>query len=189
MAAIALVFNLVLNLILIPQLQQLGAALVTSLTELLLLCLSVAFVPRHLIPFGSLRVGWKATVASLVMVAAIFVLRTFTIFVILAVAMPVYVVVAALLGTIPREDMQALYMAIQRKTQGTPVLVAEQEAGQPFEETQEVLEEISSISGGWVENTSAAGIQGTLDDDQTEKRPHVKLSDMQKKAVSSEVTQ
>ncbi|HJT55484.1 MAG TPA: polysaccharide biosynthesis C-terminal domain-containing protein, partial [Ktedonobacteraceae bacterium] len=188
-AAIALVFNLALNLILIPRLEQNGAALVTSLTELLLFCLSVAFVSRHLLPFGSLRVALKVTVASLVMAVAIFVLRTFNIFVILAVAMPVYVIGTALLGTIPREDMQALYMAIRRKTQGAVALVVEeQEAELAFEASQEMLEEIPSIADNRIENSPAAEMLDVFDDEQTEKRPRVRLSDMQMKAVSPEAT-
>ncbi len=183
MAAIALVFNLSLNLILIPRLEQNGAALVTSLTELLLFCLSVAFVSRHLLPLGSLRVGLKAIVASLVMAVAIYVLREFNIFVILAVAMPVYVVVATLLGTIPREDIQALYMAVRYKAQGIPTIVIdEQEAEQPFEVSQEMLEGFSSVAYGGEEISSANSIEEMWDNAPTEKRPRVKLSNMQEEA-------
>jgi O-antigen/teichoic acid export membrane protein len=114
-AGIALVFNLALNLVFIPLFQQVGAALVTSLTELLLLCIGLLFVPRNLLPLGSLPVGGKALIASLVMVLAILPLRTFSIFVILPVALVVYLVVATLLGTIPREDLQTLYVAVRRK--------------------------------------------------------------------------
>ncbi len=120
MAAIALVFNLGLNLILIPLYQQIGAAIVTSLTELLLVCLSVVFIPKHLLPVGSLRVAVKATVACFFMALAIWVLGTFhifNIFVILPVAMLIYFGTTAVIGTVPREDIQALYSAIGRKVQ------------------------------------------------------------------------
>src|SRR6266487_1476699 len=120
MAAIALVFNLGLNLILIPLYQQIGAAIVTSLTELLLVCLSVVFIPKYLLPVGSLRVAVKATVACFFMALAIWVLGTFhifNIFVILPVAMLIYFGTTAVIGTVPREDIQALYSAIGRKVQ------------------------------------------------------------------------
>jgi len=120
MAAIALVFNLGLNLILIPLYQQIGAAIVTSLTELLLVCLSVVFIPKHLLPVGSLRVAVKATIACFFMALAIWVLGTFhifNIFVILPVAMLIYFGTTAVIGTVPREDIQALYSAIGRKVQ------------------------------------------------------------------------
>jgi O-antigen/teichoic acid export membrane protein len=119
MAAAALIFNLVLNLILIPHFQQIGAAIVTSLTELLLLCIVVMFIPRRLLPFGSLRVAAKASLASLVMCVAIFALRNFNIFILLSVAMLIYLGTATLLGTIPREDIKALYSSIRYKAQRT----------------------------------------------------------------------
>jgi len=115
MAAIALVFNLGLNLILIPIYQDVGAAIATSLTELLLAGIAIVFIPRHLLPLGSLRVGVKSLVASLVMAVAILLLSTFQILVILPVAMLVYFGTAILLRTIPREDIQELYRAIRLK--------------------------------------------------------------------------
>ena len=116
MAAIALVFNLGLNLFFISRYQQVGAALVTSLTELLLLCISLVFVPRYLLPRGSLKVGGKALIAALGMALAVFLLRTLSIFVIVPVALLVYAGIATLIGAIPREDMQTLYRAIKYKS-------------------------------------------------------------------------
>jgi len=120
MAAAALVFNLGLNLLLIPRYQQIGAAAVTSLTELLLLGIGLAFIPRRLLPIGSLRTGLKALLASLVMALAIYPLGTFNIFLILSVALVVYLVAATLLGAIPREDMRALAHAVRNKSQRSP---------------------------------------------------------------------
>lgn len=117
MAASALVFNLGLNLILIPQYQHVGAAVVTSLTELLLICITVVFLPRHLLPLGSLHVGIKALIASLVMALVILSLSTFSIFVILPIAAFVYLGAATFLGTIAREDMHALYSALRQRKQ------------------------------------------------------------------------
>src|SRR5256884_7760170 len=71
MAAIALIFNLGLNLILIPRYLQVGAAVVTSLTELLLISLAIIFTPRTLLPMGSVRVVVKALVWSMVMAAIV----------------------------------------------------------------------------------------------------------------------
>jgi O-antigen/teichoic acid export membrane protein len=119
LAGAALVFNLGLNLFLIPRYQQVGAALVTSLTELLLLCISFTLVPKHLLPAGSLKVGGKVLIATLCMALAAFLLQTFTILVIAPVALVVYAGVATLIGTIPREDVQALYKAFKSKGKGT----------------------------------------------------------------------
>jgi len=125
MAAIALVFNIILNLILIPRYEHIGASLVTSLTEILLFCMAVVFIPRQLLPLASIRVGWKALIASFVMTLAIWILGTFhifNIFAILLVAIPTYFGVATLLKTIPREDVLVLYSAIRSKQrQALPV--------------------------------------------------------------------
>jgi O-antigen/teichoic acid export membrane protein len=119
MAAVALVFNLGLNLFLIPRFEQIGAAAVTSLTEFLLLCIAVALTPRYLLPLKSLQVAGKTILASLVMALAILSLRAFNIFVILPVAMLVYFLGATLLGTIPRKDLQDLYRAVWHRAQRT----------------------------------------------------------------------
>lgn len=116
MAAVALVFNLGLNLILIPHYQHVGAAFATSLTELLFIGPFTWFLPRNLIPTGSLSVGIKATVASLIMLLAIWPLLAFNIFLILPVAICVYLIATTLLRTIPREDLQALYRSVRDKS-------------------------------------------------------------------------
>jgi O-antigen/teichoic acid export membrane protein len=115
-AAIALVFNIGLNLILIPKYQHVGAAIVTSLTELLLVYLNAMFIPRNLLPLRSLRVGAKVIIASLVMGLIMLALRTLSILLLLPIAILVYIAVAMLLATIPREDLQALYNAIRSRS-------------------------------------------------------------------------
>jgi len=118
-SAIALVFNLGLNFILILLYQHIGAAIASSLTELLVCCIFLAFIPRYLLPVGSLRVALKALMASLVMALVILPLLTLHIFVILPIATLVYVGVSVLLGVIPREDYLAVYHAIRQKAQPT----------------------------------------------------------------------
>jgi len=120
MAAIALVFNLGLNLILIPRYQHVGAAVVTSLTELLLMGLAIMFTPRSLFPLGSIRVGVKALIASLVMALIIWMLRGSGLVIMLPVAMAVYFTTATLLGTIPRDDLKALYNSMREKRRQAP---------------------------------------------------------------------
>ena len=115
MAGIALVFNLGLNLLIIPLYQQVGAALVTSLTELLLMVFALIFTPRPLWPLGSIKVGLKALVAGLVMGLAVWFMRQYSLLAILPVAALVYFGVATLLGTISREDVRALYTSIRHK--------------------------------------------------------------------------
>jgi len=118
MAGAALVFNLGLNLYMIPHYQQVGAAIVTSLTELLLLCISFVYVPKYLLPKGSIKVAAKVLGASIFMGLAAFILRGFSIFVIGPVTLVVYVFAAILLRTIPREDVLTLIRAFKSRGKG-----------------------------------------------------------------------
>ncbi len=79
-----------------------------------------------MLPIRSLRVGAKAIVASIAMALVIFLLRIFNVFLILSVAMLVYLAVATLFGTIPREDIQTMYRAIKQRAQPGP-LASQQE--------------------------------------------------------------
>jgi O-antigen/teichoic acid export membrane protein len=115
MAAAALVFNLGLNLILIPRFEQIGAAVVTSLTELLLLFISARFVPGYLFPRKSMKVGFKTLIASLVMGGIIFYLRMLSIFLLLPLGILTYISLATLLKTVPSEDLQSLLKAVKNK--------------------------------------------------------------------------
>ena len=115
LAGIALVFNVGLNIFLIPHYRQTGAALVTTLTELLLFCMSFIYVPGYALPRGSLKVGVKALLAALVMMLAVFLLRTSSIFIIFPIALLVYSGMAVLLKTVPREEVLVLYRVIMHK--------------------------------------------------------------------------
>ena len=117
MAAIALVFNLGLNLVLIPLYKHVGAATVTSLTEFLLFCLSLAFVPRRLLSSHSLVVAAKVLGACVVVALVIDLMRDLSLLAILPAVLLVYLATAAVLGAVPREDIKALYNAMQRKSQ------------------------------------------------------------------------
>lgn len=120
LAGSALVFNVSLNLVLIPLYQHVGAAMVTSLTELLLTCISIVLVPRYLLPVGSLRVVGKAAGASLVMALAVMALRHMSIFAILPVAAVVYLGAGLLLEAVPKEDLRALYGAVRMRAEVQP---------------------------------------------------------------------
>jgi O-antigen/teichoic acid export membrane protein len=147
LAAVALVFNLGLNLLLIPRYQQVGAAVVTSLTEFLLLCVSVVLVPTRLLPVRSLKVGAKAIVASGVMaIAILFFLNRFSIFFLLPAAMFIYLCAAGVLGTIPREDILALYRGVRHKAQPTnPAPVEDQLEIEQSAQALEADEELQAV--------------------------------------------
>lgn len=115
LSAAALVFNLGLNLYLIPRYQQVGAAVVTSLSELLLLCILFFLVPKYLLPKKSFKVIVKVMMAALVMSLVVLQLRTLSILLIIPIALLVYGGAAILLRTVPREDIRALFSALGSK--------------------------------------------------------------------------
>ena len=187
LAGAALVFNLGLNLILIPRYQQVGAAVVTSLTELLLLCVSVVLVPCHLLPLRSLIVGTKAIIASGVMALAVqFFLNRYSIFLLLPAAMFVYLCAAGVLGTIPREDILALYRGVRHKAQSTEpspdenqlALEHSSQALETEEEPQAVQESIW-LAGNMMQHMldGSSTIYYQLDEasEITEKRPRIEV--------------
>jgi O-antigen/teichoic acid export membrane protein len=188
LAAVALVFNLGLNLLLIPRYQQVAAAAVTSLTELLLLCVSVVLVPTRLLPLKSLKVGAKAIIASRVMAIAIqFFLNRYSIFLLLPYAILIYLFVAGVLGTIPREDIMALYREVRHKAQpGDPSPGENQlevELSSKELETEEeppLVQEATWQAGNAMQQmvncSSTISCQFDEDSEMTEKRPKIKRS-------------
>lgn len=115
LSATALVFNLGLNLYLIPRYQQVGAAVVTSLTELLVLCVSFFFIPTDLLPRKSLKVIVKVMIAALVMSLVVLLMRQLTILFIIPIALLVYGGTAILLKTVSGEDIRVLFSALGSK--------------------------------------------------------------------------
>jgi O-antigen/teichoic acid export membrane protein len=130
-AGAALLFNLGGNLLLIPRLSGVGAAIMTSLTELLLMSLALSMLPRHLLPVHSLITGIKALGASLAMALVVSLLSQYSILVIIPVAGLEYIVITTLLATVPKEDLAALYQAVARRTRGgTPAISTPSSSGQ-----------------------------------------------------------
>lgn len=118
---VALAFNIVLNLIVIPRFQAAGPAIVTSLTELLVLAINAFIIPRSVFPLGSLPAIFKMLIASLLMAVVILLLHTLSIFIILPISMLVYLLTALVLRVLPWEDYKAVYNAVLRKgQQNTP---------------------------------------------------------------------
>lgn len=117
-AGVALVFNVIGNVVLIPRLGGVGSAIVTSLTELLLMVLALWVLPRNVLPVRSIATGVKALGASLAMALVVVALSRLSILVILPIAGIVYAIVATALATIPRDDLEALYMAVARRARG-----------------------------------------------------------------------
>lgn len=113
-ALAALVFNVTANLILIPRLEHVGAALVTSLTEVLLFGIVLNLVPRRLWPVGSLVVAGRTLAASIVMAVVVANLSWLGIWVV-PIGGLVYAVMVLWMGVFERADLMALRDAVLAK--------------------------------------------------------------------------
>src|SRR5262249_33087117 len=81
---------LISNLGLILHYFHIGAALVTSLTELLLLGLGIWMIPNRLLPVGNLRVALKAAIADAIVAGVLVPLGQLSIFVLLSFGAVIY---------------------------------------------------------------------------------------------------
>jgi O-antigen/teichoic acid export membrane protein len=105
---IGVVFNIVANLLVIPAYSYKGAAVVTVLSEIVLLVPFYYSVRKHLgrLPWSSLF--WKPAVASLVMAAVMWLLADLPWLLLVPVGGAVYLVVLALIGGFRQPDMDLL---------------------------------------------------------------------------------
>ncbi|HEU5344419.1 MAG TPA: polysaccharide biosynthesis C-terminal domain-containing protein [Ktedonobacterales bacterium] len=105
MASVALVFNVGLNLILIPRFMDMGAAWATTLTELLLLGIGLWMIDRALIPVKLLKTTAKILGATIIMAVVAHALDHFNILIIMPIAAAVYVAALLALRALPDEDI------------------------------------------------------------------------------------
>ena len=175
MAAAALVFNVGLNLIFIRLFQHVGAALVTSLTEMLLFCLALVFIPRHLLPLRSLKVGIKAIFASFIMALVIMLLHSLSILIILPVAMVVYFGTATLLCTLPGNDTLAVYKAIRNKAEkSSPIHEGLPTASALLGDEQDITDKYSVIRQQLPQQNYSDILPENIDPEVTEKHSAIR---------------
>ncbi|HEY0754793.1 MAG TPA: flippase [Ktedonobacteraceae bacterium] len=130
LALSALVFNLTVNSILIPLFAQLGTALTTSATELLLLIISLLLVPRKLLPVKSLLSALRICFAAGVMGACLWWLQNNTLLLLLPIALFVYIVVALLCKALPLADLRIIYASMRDRKKRAPVALSEPDQNQ-----------------------------------------------------------
>lgn len=114
MAIAALIFNVGLNLFLIPRYMDMGAAWATSLTEVLLFGIGLWLIDRSLFPLRLFVTAAKILAASLVMGLVAYSLTRFNILVIIPIAAVVYVAAIIALRVLPDEDITQLRIAFAR---------------------------------------------------------------------------
>jgi O-antigen/teichoic acid export membrane protein len=122
-ALAALIFNVAANLILIPQLEHVGAALVTSFTEMLLFGIVLNLVPRRLWPVGSLAVAGRTLAACVTMAVVVWNLSWLGILVV-PVGGLIYIIMVLWMSVFERADLEALRDAVLAKTGRTSAVPA-----------------------------------------------------------------
>ncbi|MDQ6772337.1 MAG: flippase [Candidatus Dormibacteraeota bacterium] len=116
-AALSMVVNIGLNLILIPLYGYLGAAAATVLTEIVLFAAGWVLVARHLGPVPVHRLSWRVILAGLVMGAALWPVQHVTGPAALAVVgggALVYGLALLILGAVDREERTLLLATLKR---------------------------------------------------------------------------
>jgi O-antigen/teichoic acid export membrane protein len=108
MAATAAVVNLVANLVAIPLFRESGAALTTSLTELLVLVWLVRLMPRDLVSSDNLRVATRALIAAAVTAVLIGPLGDLELVLAAPLALVLFGGLLVLLRAVSTNDLQAL---------------------------------------------------------------------------------
>jgi len=108
MAAVLAVLNPLANLLVIPLLQQNGAALITSATEAIVLVWVLALTPKDLRSAARPAIVVKVVAAAVVAAAPLLLLRDWSIFVSVPIAGTVYLITALALGIVPAEDLRQL---------------------------------------------------------------------------------
>lgn len=130
LALCALAFNVTTNLILIPLLAQLGTALTTSATELVLLIVSLILIPNNLLPVKSLLSALRILVATAAMGACLWWLQISSLLLLLPLGLIVYLCVALLCQAIPLSDIRTLYISLRNKRTRPRVALGELDENQ-----------------------------------------------------------
>jgi O-antigen/teichoic acid export membrane protein len=105
---IGVVFNITANLLVIPAYSYQGAAVVTILSELVLLGPFYYAVRKHLGPLPWISLFWQPTLASAIMAGVMWLLRGLPWLLLIPVGGVVYLVVLALVGGFRQPDMDLL---------------------------------------------------------------------------------
>lgn len=113
-AILALAFNVGLNLVLIPRLEHVGAAITTSLTEVLIFGTEIIILPQFLRPRQSITTAGRAFAASVIMGLVMAQLSALGILV-LPIGAVVYVLLVLWTGAIDRGDLEMVRAALVAK--------------------------------------------------------------------------
>lgn len=105
---ICLVFNICLNVVIIPKLSYIGASISTIVTEILLLILLVNYFPKDIYRPTLTPLITKPLVAGIAMGISIYFLRDYNLLAVLLFSSLLYFLILVLLGGLTRDDLNLL---------------------------------------------------------------------------------
>jgi len=117
LVGLTMCLNVVLNIILIPQFQYVGAAIAFLISHFFLFCMALFFA-RQIIPYSRVALFFtflKTLVSASVMVGVIFYLQNWNVFLLILVGIPIYFVVLFLLRGFSREQISLLRQVFMRR--------------------------------------------------------------------------
>ncbi|OFV67451.1 MAG: membrane protein involved in the export of O-antigen and teichoic acid [Candidatus Syntrophoarchaeum caldarius] len=113
-AGICAIVNVILNLILIPQLSYTGAAIATVVTNAVLFMLNFYFVSKHLLVLPVHKILVKPVIGVLVMGGFIYCLENLSLFLLVPLSAGVYLVILLILRTFSDEDWNMVKKLINK---------------------------------------------------------------------------
>ncbi len=113
-AGIGAGFNVVLNFILIPQYQHVGASIATIITEIIVLIVLFYFAARHSFSFSFLGTFFKPILSGLLMGIMILAISDFHLVLVIPAAAATYFLALIAIRGITREDMKLVLSVLSR---------------------------------------------------------------------------
>lgn len=107
-SGLALIFNIILNLIFIPKFSFIGASISTIFTEILIFCLLFFRFPKNMYIPNLIKIIIKPIIASVIMGISIYLLKDINIILVIGLGVLIYVVVLIILKGIDEEDFNLL---------------------------------------------------------------------------------
>jgi O-antigen/teichoic acid export membrane protein len=102
------IFNVIINLILIPKLSYIGASLSTLISDLILLSILFYFVSKYLYRLPLFKIIIKPLISGIIMSIFIILFNNINLFVIVPISLLLYLTVLYILGEISKEDIKML---------------------------------------------------------------------------------
>ncbi len=116
--ALAMIFNIVMNVVLIPKHQEIGAAISSTISTIFLFCLGIIAV-RNIIKIDIwylIKIFVKTLIVSLIMVVIIYLLKDGLYWLMAAIiGFAVYLVGQVFIGTIKKRDIRQMFNSFRRK--------------------------------------------------------------------------